>query len=98
MSGGIDVDLSVLDSIAEGLDGGADGLEQLAGSVPSGVDAGPMSAVIASMLAQVTDSAGNASAALSGLADSVRLCRTYYQRADAESSAGLDEIRRAVQP
>lgn len=94
---GIDVDLSVLDSIAEGLDRGAAGLEALGGSVPSGVDAGPMSAVIASMLGQVVDSAGNVSVSLSGAAESVRQCRRYYQRADAEASASMDEIRRAMQ-
>lgn len=95
---GIDVDLSVLATVASGLDSGAAGLEGLAGSVPSGVDAGPMSAVVASMLSQVVDSAGNVSVALTGAADSVRLARSYYQRADAESSAGMDEIRRAMQP
>lgn len=95
---GIDVDLSVLDDIAQGLDSGASGLERLSGSVPSGVDAGPMTAVIASMVSQVVDSAGNVSVALSASADNVRLARTYYQRADAESAAGLDEIRRAMQP
>lgn len=94
---GIDVDLSVLESVAEDLDTGAAGLEDLAGSVPGTVDAGPMSAVVASMLGQVVDSAGNVSVALSGAADGVRLCRTYYQRADAESSASMDEIRRAMQ-
>lgn len=95
---GIDVDLSVLDTIARGLDNGASGLEALSGTVPSGVDGGPMTAVIASMMSQVVDSSGNVSVALSGSADSVRLARHYYQRADAESSAGLDEIRRAMQP
>jgi hypothetical protein len=50
------------------------------------------------MLSQVVDSAGNVSVALTGAADSVRLARSYYQRADAESSAGMDEIRRAMQP
>ena len=95
---GIDVDLSVLATIAGGLDSGASGLEGLAGGVPSGVDAGPMSAVVASMLSQVVDSAGNVSVALAGAADSVRLARTYFQSADADSSAGMDEIRRAMQP
>ena len=95
---GIDVDLSVLSAIADGLDTGGSGLEELSGSVPSGVDAGPMTAVIASMVGQVVDSAGNVSVALSASADNVRLARRYYQLADAESSAGLDEIRRAMQP
>lgn len=57
-----------------------------------------MTAVIASMLGQVVDSAGNVSVALSESADDVRLARRYYQLADAESSAGLDAIRRAMQP
>ena len=95
---GIDVDLSVLDAIAQDLDSGASGLEGLTGGVPSGVDAGPMTAVIASMLSQVVDSAGNVSVALSGSAETGRLARGYYQRADAESSAGLEAIRRAMQP
>ncbi|WP_210649130.1 hypothetical protein [Nocardioides sp. SYSU D00065] len=97
MSGGIDVDLGVLDTIASDLDGAADGIEGLAGSVPRGVDAGPMTAVIASMLSQVVSSAGNASTALSGSAESVRLARSYYQRADADSSAGMEQIRRVMQ-
>lgn len=94
----IDVDLSVLTTIAEDLDTGAAGLEGLAGSVPAGIDAGPMSAVVASMIAQVVDSAGNVSVALTAAADSVRMCRLYYLRADAESQAGLDDISRAMQP
>lgn len=95
---GIDVELSVLDGIAQGLDAGASGLEGLSGSVPASVDAGPMTSVIASMLSQIVDSAGNVSVALSGSAESVRLARGYYQRADAEASASLDAIRRAMQP
>lgn len=98
MNGAIHVDLTVLDAIAADLDEAANGLEGLAGSVPSGVDAGPMTAVVASMLSQVVNSAGNVSTALSGSAGSVRLARSYYQRADADSSAGMDRIRREMGP
>lgn len=93
---GIDVDLSVLDDIATGLDSGASGVEGLAADVPTGVDAGPMTAVIAGMLGQVVESAGNVSVSLSSAAEAVRLSRTYYARADADAQAGLDEIRSAV--
>lgn len=97
MSDAIDVGLGALDTIASDLDGAAAGLEGLAGSVPRGVDAGPMTAVVASMLSQVVNSAGNVSTALSGAAESVRLARSYYQRADAESAAGMDQIRRVME-
>jgi hypothetical protein len=95
---GIDVDLGALDSIAGDLETAASGLESLAGSVPRGVDGGPMTAVIASMLSQVVTSAGNVSTALTGSAESVRLARSYYQRADADSSADMNQIRQAMQP
>ncbi|MDF1605136.1 hypothetical protein [Nocardioides sp. YIM 152315] len=83
----------VLGAIADGLDKGASGLEELAGSVPSGVDAGPMTAVIASMLAQVTDSAGDVSTSLTGVAALVRQIRRYYERADASAEASLTDIK-----
>lgn len=95
---GIDVDLSALDAIASGLDGASDALEGLAGGVPRGVDAGPMTAVVASMLSQVVTSAGNLSQALSGSADNVRLARGYYQRADADAAADMQQIRRVMEP
>jgi hypothetical protein len=90
---GIDVDTEVLDSIATGLDTGARGLEGLAGTVPGGIDAGPMTAVIASMLGQITDSAGNVSSSMAAAAETVRLCRRYYERADASADAEFGEIR-----
>jgi hypothetical protein len=96
MSGGIDVDLSALDTIAAELDGAASGLEGLAGSVPRGVDAGPMTAVVASMLSQVVTSSGNVANALSGTAEGVRLARGYYQRADADASADMARIRQVM--
>ena len=45
----VDVELGVLSDIASDLDNGAEGLEGLAGGVSSGIDAGPMTAVITSM-------------------------------------------------
>ena len=98
MSGGIDVDLDALDTIAADLEGAASGLEGLAGGVPRGVDAGAMTAVVASMLSQVVTSAGNVSTAFTGAAADVRLARGYYERADAESSAGMDRIRQVMEP
>ena len=94
----IDVDRGVLDSIAGDLDSAASGLEGLADSVPAGIDAGPMTAVVASMLSGIVDSAGNVSTAMSGSADAVRLARRYYDRADADSAAGMDRIRQVLRP
>lgn len=96
MSGGIDVDLSALDTIAGELEGAASGLDGLAGSVPRGVDAGPMSAVVASMLSQVVTSSGNVVTALNGSAEAVRLARSYYERADADASADMARIRQVM--
>lgn len=98
MTGGIDVDLGALALIAATLDRGADGLEGLAGSVPAGIDAGPMTGVIASMLSQVVDSAGNVSTASSGAAGLVRLSRDYYQRADADAEASFADIKKVMTP
>lgn len=92
------VDPAVLTSIAAGLDRGARGLEDLAGSVPSGIDAGPMTGVIASMIAQVTDSTGTVSSSMSSSATLVRQARAYYERADASSAAGLSQIQKAMEP
>lgn len=91
------VDLGALATMASDLDAGARRLEHAADSAPGAVDAGPMTAVIAAMLSQVTSSAGNVSTSMSAAADVVRDCRTYYERADAEAAAGLDEIRAAVE-
>lgn len=93
---GIDVDPEALGSIATSLDRGAAWLEELAGTVPGTVDAGPMTAVVMSMLAQAVDSAGNVSSAVSASAEAVRLSQRYYERADADAEAGLQEIRRTM--
>lgn len=96
MSGGIDVDLGVLATIAARLDGAADRLESAADSAPSAAQAGPMTPVIAAMLSQVTHSAGNVSTTMSAAADLVRTCRSYYQRTDADAAASLSAIQRSI--
>ena len=93
---GVDVDLAKLDTIAKKLDSGASGLEGLTSKVPAQVDAGPMSSVIAAMLSQIVSSAGNVAVSLEGSADAVRECRQYYRRADAESGAGFDAIKKVM--
>ncbi|GAB2980398.1 hypothetical protein [Nocardioides montaniterrae] len=94
----IDVDLGVLATIATSLDKGASGLDGLDATAATGVDAGPMTAVIAGMLSQVLDSAGNISDVLTATAGRVRECRTYYQRADASAAADLEAIHKAMTP
>lgn len=92
----VDVELGVFSDIAGDLNDGAEGLEGLAGGVPSGIDAGPMTSVITSMLSQIVDSSGNVSTAMSGAADAVEVCRRYYERADADAEAGLNDIKKAM--
>jgi hypothetical protein len=92
------VDEAALGAIADELDQGASALEGLAGSVPSGIDAGPMTGVVASMLAKVTDSAGTVSTSMSSAATLVRQCRQYYQRADADAAADLSAIKQVMSP
>jgi hypothetical protein len=94
----IDVDLAKLAAIAASLDKGASGLDGLDATATSHVDAGPMTAVVAGMLSQVIDSAGNISDVLTGSADAVRECRGYYQRADASAQADLQTIHKAMNP
>jgi len=95
---GLHVDLGALDGIAAGLDKGADGLDDLAGGVPTGIDAGPMTAVVDGMLSQIVNSAGNVSSALTGAAELVRVSRRYYERTDAEEAAGLTRIQEVMRP
>lgn len=94
----VDVDLAVLGEIASTLDTAAEGLDALAPSVPSGIDAGPMSAVISELLRSVVDSAANISVVQSAAADQVRMSRDYYQRADADGAADFDRITEVMQP
>ena len=47
-------------------------------------------------MSQIVDSAGNVSTSMSGAADAVRLCRRYYERADADAEAGLGDIKKAM--
>lgn len=94
----IDVDLAQLATITQGLHQAAEGLEDLSGSVPSGIDAGPMTGVIASMIGQIVDSAANVSVALDHTGTNVGICREYYQRADASAEADFASIKEAMQP
>lgn len=94
----VDVDTEALGTIATSLDTAAAGLEDLAPGVPAHVDAGLMTAVVASMVSQIVTSAGTVSDALTGTAAEVRLARSYYERTDANASAGMDEIRNVMQP
>ena len=94
----VDVDPAVLSQIATGLDTGATGLEGLSGSVPAGIDAGPMTGFVASMLSQIVSSAGNVSTSCTAAADQVRECRQYYLRTDADSKATLEDITKVMAP
>lgn len=94
--GDVDVDLTMLEQIAKGLDDGAKGLESLSGSTPSNVDAGMMTGFVASMLSQIVTSAGNVSTASTGAAELVRECTRYYERDDASAKASLEDINKVM--
>lgn len=94
----LDVDTDALGTIATALDTAAADLEDLASGVPAHVDAGLMTAVVASMVSQIVTSAGTVSDALTGTAAEVRTARSYYDRTDASASAGMEEIRGVMQP
>lgn len=91
----IDVDLDDLDTISTGLGDAATALEGL--QFPAGPDAGLVSPGITSLLAQLATSTGNVASSLSAASTSVADSRTYYERADAEASATLEEINQAME-
>jgi len=91
----IDVDLDDLNTISTGLSDAADALEGV--QFPDGPDAGLVSPGITSLLGQLATSAGNVVASLAAASESVADARTYYQRADAESSATLEQINQAME-
>lgn len=91
----IDVDLDDLDTIATGLSGGATALEGL--SFPDGPDAGLVAPSITSLLGQLATSTGNVASSMQSASESVALSAQYYRRADAESSASLDQIDQAME-
>ena len=93
----IEVDLDDLVTIADGLGSAATSLEALAPGVPTGTVAGPMTAVISSMLSQIVTSTGNVQISLEASAANVELARMYYQRADAEAGASFDVMAEAVE-
>lgn len=91
----IDVDLADLDTIASGLETGAEALDDV--QVPDGPEAGIMSGVISSMLAQVATSGGEIALSMLASSENVALARLYYERTDAESSASFAEIAEAME-
>ncbi|TGO06688.1 hypothetical protein [Serinibacter arcticus] len=91
----IDVDLDDLDTIATGLGEAATALEGL--RFPDGPDAGLVSPGITSLLGQLATSTGNVASSLSAASENVAQSRLYYQRADAESSATLEQINQAME-
>lgn len=93
---GIEVDLGTLDTIASRLDSGTQSLEGVADSVPSGVDAGPMTGFITGLLGRAASNAGTLSDGLSASAEAVRSARAYYQRTDADADATMSEITKAM--
>lgn len=93
----IDVDLTVLGTIAENLGTAGTTLAEIDTDGSTGVEAGLMTAVITSMIGQISDSAGNVADALTGLGELVESSRRYYRRADADAQASLEQISVAME-
>ncbi|PWD50857.1 hypothetical protein C8046_09540 [Serinibacter arcticus] len=91
----IDVELDDLRTISTVLGDRATTLQGI--QVPDGPDAGIVSAVITSLLGQLTTSVGNIASSLTAASESVGRAREYYQLADAEASATLEEIDAAME-
>lgn len=93
-------DLHIEFDVLEGLDGplraAAAGIDDLAPSVPTGVDAGVMTSVVTAILAEVVESAGSISLALSASADVSDTACAYYRRADADAAASMDQLLQAM--
>lgn len=75
-------DEGVLDAVAAGLRRGADSLNDLAGSVPSVPDAGPLSGEMAALLSTQVSAAGEYAVGVGAAASAVADGGQAYQRAD----------------
>ena len=74
----------LLETLRSGLQAGNTSLEDAAGSVPTDVDAGLMSALIAGMLATVLENAGATSEALAIIGTEVRGAGQDFWSVDAD--------------
>lgn len=84
MSGDLQVSPGVVGSIRAELGKGRQGLEDSAGSAPSSIDAGEMTAMLLSMLSRVTEQAATVSASLGAIGDQVGEAGAAFWETDSE--------------
>ena len=89
MADGFTADPRVIGNVVAALRRGSAGLEQLAGSVPVGVDAGAQTAVIPQALGALTEAAGVLSAWVVAAAEAVTAAGATYRQADQGSAVPM---------
>ncbi|MFV0407088.1 MAG: hypothetical protein ACK5LN_09740 [Propioniciclava sp.] len=93
----MEIDLSVLRQVGRDLAGAANDIYALAATVPTGIDAGPMTVVINPLVAEVVASADEIAKGLQATGTVVANSVVYYEAADADVEASLDQITRLVE-
>ena len=84
MTDELQVSPEVTAAIRADLGKGREGLEDTAAAAPGSIDAGEMSAMLASMLGRVTDQAAQVSAACGAIGDQVGVAGAAFWELDAE--------------
>jgi hypothetical protein len=82
MGGGFQADSGVIENLSKTLRGGADSLNNLAGSVPAVPDAGDVSGQMAVLIAKQVDAAGEIAVGVGAAGDAVAQGGTAYTETD----------------
>jgi hypothetical protein len=89
MASGFSVDPGILDGVAAMLRGGADSLNDLAGSVPGVPDAGPVSADMANVIAHQVEAAGEYAIGVAAAGQAVAEGGKAYRETDDAAKRSL---------
>jgi hypothetical protein len=93
MSGGFQADPGVIANLAKMLHGGADSLNNLAGSVPGVPDAGDVSGQMSALIAKQVDAAGEIAIGVGAAADAVAQGGTAYTETDHAAQQSLPHVK-----
>jgi hypothetical protein len=85
----IDLTWATAESIATSLDNARSGLDDTAGSAPTGVDAGEATALVNELIARVSDSAAGLSEGMAAASGKVRMAATSFLNVDLGVSQGF---------
>jgi hypothetical protein len=85
----IDLTWATAEAIATGLDHARAGLDDTAGSAPSGVDAGDATALVTALVARVSESAAGLSEGLAAASGKVRTSAASFMNVDLGVQQGF---------